>query len=332
MFLQRLIYSFIAFFVVLLTGTLGYKFIGGDNWSIIDALYMTVITLTTVGYGETHPFTDDSLRIFTIFLIFAGLGVVTYTFSSITAYLVEGELKDTIRRKKMLKEIQNKKDHIIVCGAGLTATHIIEELIKTRNEFVVVDSEEERIKRMIRDLGEFPYVVGDPTEDEFLITAGIKSAKGIIPVLTDDKDNLFVTITARALNSNIRIVARVLDLKSRPKLMNAGANVVTSPQYIGGLRMANEMIRPSVTIFLDHMVREEKKVVRFDEISITEKSGFCGKAIRDCEIRSKTGANLLAIRTEHKFNHNPDQDVIINKGDILIVYGDSNQIQKLKDM
>lgn len=197
MFLQkRLLYSFIAFFIILLIGTFGYKVFGGDNWTVIDALYMTVITLTTVGYGETHPFTNDSLRLFTIFLIFAGLGVVTFTFSTITAYLVEGELKDTIRRKKMSKEIKNINGHIIICGIGLTAIHIIEELIKIRKNFVVIEIEEERVKKVIRNLEEFPYVVGDATEDEILINAGIKSAKGIIPVLADDKDNLFVTITA----------------------------------------------------------------------------------------------------------------------------------------
>jgi len=329
---KRLISSFVVFFIIILTGTFGYKFMGGEKWTLIDALYMTVITLTTVGYGETHELTNDSLKIFTIFLIFSGLGVVTYTFSTITAYLVEGDLKDTIRRNRMLKEIKNIKDHIIVCGTGSTGIHILEELIKTHREFVVIETNEETIKKVIHDLKEFPHVIGDATEDETLINAGIKSAGGIIPALSTDKDNLFITITARALNPHIRIIAKVVDLKSRAKLIHAGANVVTSPQLIGGLRMASEMIHPSVTVFLDYMMRAKDTVVRIEEVTTSEKSKLCDKTVVDAAIRRKTGVNLLAIRRNHRFNYNPKPDETLNTGDTLIVYGDSDQIQKLREL
>lgn len=329
---KRLVISFAVFVITILTGTLGFKFMGGEKWTFVDALYMTVISLTTVGYEETHKLTNDSLRIFTLFLILAGLGTVTYTVSTITAYLVEGDLKDTLRRKRMMKEIKALKDHIIVCGGGMTGIHIIEELIETRSKFVLIEMDEERIKKIIHSVKEFPYVVGDATEDEMLINAGIKSAKGIIPALTDDKDNLFITITARALNPDMRIIAKTVDEKSRPKLIQAGADVVISPQLIGGLRLTSEMIRPSVTVFLDYMMRAKDRVVRIEEVSPTKKSELCGKTVLDAAIRRKTGVTLLAIRRNDKFRYNPKPDETVNAGDTLIIYGDSDEIQKLREL
>jgi voltage-gated potassium channel len=231
---------------ILASGTLGYMLVEG--WSPLDALYMTVITLATVGYGETHPLSPVG-RIYTIALILIGLGVVGYGLSTVVAFLVEGQLTGILERRKMERKIRSLRDHVILVGAGETGKHIAEELLNTGTPFVVIERDPAQVGALER-LGKVLYINGDATESGVLREARIESARGLISSAPSDKDNLFVILTARELNSALRIVSRVIAEGSRHKLLKAGADAVVSSNLIGGLRMASEMLRPHVVSFL----------------------------------------------------------------------------------
>jgi len=323
----------IAVFVL---GTTGYLIVGlatGHSWSILDCAYMTIITLATVGYGEIMDLRNNPIgRIYTIVLIFFGMGVMLYGVSTVTAFIVEGNLTKVLWRRKMKKEIEKKRNHFIVCGAGSTGFYIIEELLTTGRDFVVIDKDSENIERAKRG-GEFSYITGDATDDNILLEAGIKYASGIVTALPEDKDNLFVTVSARELNKNIRIIAKVVDPQSKSKMILAGANSVVSPNAIGGLRMVSEMVRPHVVTFLDRMLREREEVYRFEEVKISEGSRFIGKKLMEIGIYENMGIPILAIREPDKDDliYNPKPDTIINKEMTFVVLANRDDVKKLKE-
>ncbi|MBI4639480.1 MAG: potassium channel protein [Candidatus Tectomicrobia bacterium] len=329
---RRLIGGCLAFLVTFITGIVGYQVIGGEEWTLLDAAYMTVITLATVGYGETRDLANNPTgRIFTMFLILFGMGTVLYVISTATAFLVEGELGQALWRKKMLRAIEKIRDHFIVCGAGETGIHAIEELIKTGREFVVIDHDPERIERL-RSLGDVLILEGDATDDEILTQAGVERARGLLSVLANDKDNLFVTITARGLNPNLRIVARGIDPKTRAKLLKAGANSVVSPNFIGGLRMVSEMIRPSVTSFLDLMLRDTHRTMRVEEVTLSPSSELSEKNLVEAQIRKRTGCLVMAIKppdNDH-FIYTPDPSLKMKAGSVLVILADVTNVEKLR--
>lgn len=325
----KLLISFLILFSVLIFGTIGYVVI--EKWTFFDALYMTVITIATVGYGETHQL-HTAGRIFTIFLILFCVGTLTYAVSSITAFFVEGELQGYIRRKKMENKIKNLSEHYIICGAGNVGKYIIDELYKTNKKFVVVDSSIDSINTL-NNKYKILYIEGNATNDEVLLKSGIKRAKGLISVLPSDKDNLFVVITGRQLNSNLKIVTKVTDEESIPKLYKAGADSVVSTDAIGGLRMASVCLRPTVVSFLDEMLRETQQVLRIEEVEVKENSTLIGKTIKEIVLKEEIDVNIIAIKNKiskeyiyNKINYE------INKGDILIVIGNLEQIQKLNSL
>jgi len=210
--------SVLIFFLVFFIGIVGFKFFGGGEWSFLDSLYMTIITISTVGYKEVIDLSaNPGARIFVVAFIILSLGTITFAISSITAFIVEGELKNILWRRKMEKKISKLKDHYIVCGADETARSIIDELILTKRKFVLIGPSQEKIDRLLSS-GGFLYLIGDSTEDEILLSAGIKRAKGIILSLPKDEENLFVTLSARSLNPRIRIVSKAVDLKSEKKM------------------------------------------------------------------------------------------------------------------
>jgi len=318
---KRLFLSLLVFFVVFVIGVTGFKIIGGEEWSILESLYMTVITLSTVGYGETENLAaNPEARIFAIVFIVLCLGTIAFAVSSITSFIVEGELKDMLGRKKMCKKISKLKNHYIVCGAGETALTVINELILTKKKFVVVEPDKEKLEKLVPQQ-EILFVPGDASEDDVLLQAGIERAQGILLSLPTDEANLFVSITARSLNQNIRIVTKSKDIKSHKKMHKAGSNSVVSPSYIGGMRMVSEMIRPKVTTFLDMMLRERDQVLRFDEVLVGKDSELVGKKIYQSGIKEHTGALIIAIKraVSGDFDFNPSRDAEIIAGDTLIV-------------
>jgi voltage-gated potassium channel len=313
---RRLLTSFIIFICVILFGVAGFRIFGGG--SLLDSLYMTVITLSTVGYGEVMALEMPG-RIFAMIYILMCLGTIAYAVSSITGFIVEGELKNILGRKRMEKQIARLKDHYIICGSGETANTIINELIQTKRGFVVVEPSQEKLEKLTAQTNML-FIQGDPAEDEILVAAGIQRARGILCSLLTDEANLFVAVTARSLNPAIRIVAKGVDLKSHKKMKKAGADAVISPAYIGGMRMVSEMVRPATVSFLDLMLRERDMAYRFEEIQVKKDAPVIGKSIAAGGLDQESGAVLVALKKAGSpdFIFKPKAESVIEEGDDLI--------------
>jgi voltage-gated potassium channel len=328
---KRLIASLTVFLLVFLLGVAGFKILGGPEWSVLDAVYMTAITVATIGYGEVHDLSArPAARGFAVVYIILCLGTIAFAVSSMTAFVVEGELRKILGRRKMEKAIAKLSDHYIVCGSDETAQTVVHELLQTKKPFVVVDASKERIDKM-GALGEFPWVQGDPSEDLVLTKAGIERATGILCSLPTDEANLFVAVTAKGLNPHLRVVVKGIDVRSHAKMKKAGADSVISPTAIGGMRMVSEMVRPAVTTFLDLMLRERDRVLRFDEVTVPEGSPLAGKTIGEAGFDSKTGALFVARRRGggKDFDFNPPKTATLEAGDVLIFIATPDMIENL---
>jgi len=331
---RRLLVPLSIFLIVFLIGVAGLKVLGGREWSVLDSIYMTAITIGTIGYGEVHDLSaHPAARTFAIFFIIICLGTIAYAVTSITAFVVEGELRNILGRRKMEKEIAKLQNHFIVCGSDETAQTVIQELLQTRKPFVVVESSKEKLEKLA-SVGAVLSIQGDPSEDSILLKAGIERAKGVLCSLPTDEANLFVTISARSLNPQIRIVAKGLDLQSHKKMVKAGADSVISPTYIGGMRMVSEMIRPAVTTFLDMMLRERERVLRFDEVTIRKDSPLVGQTIEESRAEQKTGALLVALRRggAKDFDFNPSKKTRLQENDVLVFIASPDMIQELEKL
>jgi len=325
---RRLIFAIGLLISVLLAGVVGYRVVEG--WDFFDSLYMTVITIASVGYNETHPLTFYG-RIFTIFLIMLGVGTLAYGLTAATAFVVEGTLTDIIGRRKMEAEINKLKDHIVLCGIGETGRHVAEEFLKIQVPFIVVDKDSDRIRQMEK-IGRFLYIEGDGTDDEILLRSRIKEAKGLVSALPEDKDNVFVILSARGLNPNLRIVSKVVEAESRVKLAKAGADTVVSTNSIGGLRMASEMVRPTVVSFLDKMLRAGGDDVRVSEAKIPAGSKLVGCQLREAMIYENTGLVVIGIARRERYELNPGPDSRLQEGDGLIACCSVEQLKRLNDL
>jgi len=319
---------------MILGATVGYKLITGNYHDWSDCLYMTVVTLSTVGFREIIDSTQfPATRGVTVALIFCGMFTVLYSVSTVMSIMVEMSLVDVFKRRKMRRDIKHLRNHFIVCGVGATGSCIARELLNTGTGFVVVERDPERIEALQR-LGDVLCVKGDATDDEVLIGAGIDHATGLAATLSGEKDNLFLTLTARQLNPSIRIVARGLDDSMNRKLRKAGADATVSPTVIGGLRMASELIRPTVVSFLDTMLRDTSAAIRFEELHITPESGFVSKTIKSTNLRKSSNLLIVALRRpgDPHFEYNPSADTALADGMTLVVLGESTDINKLKEL
>jgi voltage-gated potassium channel len=333
--LRRFRLSIIVLLAVWTFGALGLHKIGRGAWTFGECTYQTAITIFTVGFSEL-PNTDrvEGARAFTTLLIVFGVAAVAFVQASVTALLVEGALGEAYRRNRMQKTIDKLRGHVVIAGCGSTGRYVVEELRAIRRPFVVIDRSESRLREIADELckGEMNYVVGDATHDTALQGANIANAGGVVAALTDDADNLYVTLSARALNANARIVAKAVSAEAEGKMRRAGANAVVSPNTIGGKRMASELVRPEVVEFLDQMHRADHSL-RLEEIPIPGTSPLVGKMLRDAALRPRTKALVIATRDKDgMFHYNPAAETRIGAGMTLIVLGDREDVDVLRSL
>lgn len=314
---------------IVLTGTIGYKILLDTN--IVDALYMTVITISTVGYGEIAEM-DAEAKIFSIVLIFISLGTVSYLFSTLVSSLLEGDLKKAWRRRNMEKEIKKIKNHYIVCGAGETGYQSIKKFKDKGVEFVVIDKSEAVVDDLVEE--GVLTVLGDASEESILKKANIAAAIGLITALPSDAENVYTVLTARQMNDELYIVSRAINKNATGKLKKAGADNTISPNEIGGSRMASLMIRPNVMSFLDVVTRAGDVILDLEEVTIFPNSDLIDKELKDSEIPQRTGLIVLAIKKKgsEELSFNPSSSEKLEEGDAMIVLGQSEQVDNLREM
>ncbi len=329
---KRLYLLLVLILLIIMIGSSGYYIIFDTEPRFLDCVYMTVISLTTVGYGEVIQITGNmTAQIFTMFLITFGMGIILYGISSLTALLLEGELTGIFRKKKMTQQIDKLKDHYIVCGGGDTGSGVIAELFKNNETVVLIETDAERIERC-KSIGDLLYIRGDATDDENLIAAGIDRAAGIVITLPSDKDTLYATMTARMLNKQVRIIGRIANPNLEAKMRRAGANAVVCPNAIGALRMASEMIRPTAVDFLDRMLRSSRGNLRIHELTVSENSPLNRKEIGQCGLEERYGLLVLGAKNKaDEIEFNPPPSRTLMAGTTLIVMGAVEQIARAQE-
>ena len=301
-----------------------------EKWRLLDALYMTVITLGTVGFKEVHDLSDGG-KMFTIFLIVVGVSVLGYIVGSLAQIMFEGQFQRIIGRKKVEKQIEALKDHYIICGFGRIGSLICKEFNANGLPFVIVEKSADSIEKLDED--GYLHMRGDATLDETLLKAGIKRAKGLISVVTSDTENVYITLTARGLNPDLYILARSGEEGSDLKLKRAGANKVVSPYIIGGSRMAQSILRPNVVDFIEIATGSEHMDLQMEEITIPPHSAFAGETLVSSGFRKEIGVIIVGIKKAHgKMIFNPHSQSKIEGGDTLIVLGEPVSIAKLEDL
>lgn len=326
--LRRLKIAGFAFLAIMVIGTIGFTIISDGR--VFDSFYMTVITLTTIGFHEIIDMRFSlGGRIFTVFIAFAGVGIFTYFISNVAALFIEGDIRRTFYRRKMEKKINKMEDHYVICGSGRVGKNIASELFHTDRPFVMADVDESQLIDHSGEIKEMLVLVGDCTDDDLLQKLGVERARGVFVTSGDDNTNLVICLTARQLNPNCRIVVKIIDLKHASKLKRAGADRIISPNYIGGLRMASEMIRPSVTSFLDEMTRSSRQNFRIEEVEVTAK--FSGKQLSDLKMSDCTNTLLLAIKNPEQCEYVPNQNQTLKSGDKLIIMTTPKERQIIED-
>jgi len=332
---QRIVVSLVVLLVVSAIGATGYWYLGwvdeATYWTFRECLYMTAITITTVGFNETLDLDAVSgARTWTLLLLLFGISANLYAVSSITSFFVESDFANVRRYRRLLKRMANIRDHYIVCGAGRTGVHVVGELQSVGGEIVVIDQDRELLAEL--EDQDVLCIVGDATDDEVLEKAGLSRAKGIIAALDDDKTNMFVVVSARQANPHLRIVTKAVSPTAAEKLRRAGADAVVSPAFIGGMRIASEMLRPQVVRFLDEMLRDREANLRIEEANVGEGGPAVGKKLRDGKIRERTGALIIAVRAaDGSTTHIPNADLEIHPGQTLVAIGTPDDIDRLRE-
>lgn len=330
-FRRRFSWAGLYFLVVFLIGMTGYTLIEG--WSWFEALYMSVTTVTSVGFMEVRPLSPAG-RSFTLVLIFLGITGLGMWWALTTALIVELDLGGVLRRRRIMRSIEGLKNHLIVCGVGRMGRVVVDELEQSAQPFVVIEHDPSRLATLLQTHSDVLVIEGDATREQTLRAAGIARASGLAACLADDADNLLVCITARHLKPDLTTVARAYNEESVEKLRRAGAEHVISPNRTGGIRMAFSLLRPFVVSFLDCVVSDMGIELRLEQAAIPESSHLAGRTLAEARIPQRTGLIVLGLRRlgqEGRLIYNPGPETRLQAGDIMIVLGDSQQVQQLRE-
>ncbi len=314
--------------VVLVFGVVGYKMLSDFTW--VEAIYMTIITVTTVGFSEVRPL-DANAKIFTVFLIVTSVFIFGFAISVVTEYILGRNSLELLKKKKVKKQIDSLSNHVVVCGFGRNGMQAAEKLIAYKKPFVVIEKDREIIERYEETV---LFVEGDANEDDVLIQAGIERAQYLITAVPDDAANLFIVLSARQLNTNLFIISRASQITSVKKLEFAGANKVIMPDKIGGDHMASLVVMPDLITFLDQLSIEGEHTTNLEEVSIEDFTDQMDcNSLRDLDLRRKTGCTIIGyIDPEGNYIINPEADLILQPKSKVIVLGRPEQIRKLNQM
>ncbi len=315
---RRILTAAIALFIIVTIGTTGYYFLTGSKEPLFNCFYMTVITLTTIGFDQPIVLEGNvPARVFTIFIAFSGIGFLSFFISTISAVLLEGTIKESYKSKKMNKNLYTLEDHYIICGLGRNAMHLLDELISTNRECVAIEIRKDVILEVLIKYPHLIYIIGDASDDDVLKRAGIAKAKGLFASTSDDNSNLVISLSARRLNPKLKIVALCSNHGNSGKLRLAGADIAVSSNFISGMRMASEMLRPTVTQMLDIMLSDRHNNFRIEQIDLDER--FLGRTVGDLLVTDFKEVLLIAIKQKGQIIFKPPDDIEVASGDSMIV-------------
>ena len=313
---RKLLIALLALVMVFVIGTFGYQILGGPQYSWIDCFYMTFITIATIGFSEVVDVTRYEYgRLFTVFIGISGMGVLGYLLSTLTAFMLEGEFNEVRRRKKMEKKIAQLSGHYIVCGVGLVGRNVAHDLAKVGLDSVIIDGDLKTLEHYLEVHHSQLYLHGDATDNDVLMAAGVMRAKGVFAVAHEDSSNLVISLSAKQLNPNIRVVARCHDLKNADKTRREGADDVISPDFSGGLRIVSAMVRPNVMSFLDEMLKSDSNL-RMEEIQIPD--NLTNQPL-SMLYQGNKDSRVLAIRRDQNWQLNPLSSHLLQDQDVLMV-------------
>ena len=311
--------------VITILGTIFYSLV--EDYSLLEAFYMTIITISTTGFKEVRPLSDTG-KVLTIFIIISGVIAIAYTGGKAAQLIIETQL---FRRKRMSKQLGKLKNHYIVCGYGRMGREVCDTLVDNNELFVVIDSDQERIDELIEK--GFLFIHGDGANDDTLIEAGIEKAKGLAAVVKSDAENIFITLSARELNKDLFVVARAIEERTESKLQKAGADRVVKPYELGGKRIVHLLLRPGVTDFIEGVARKKGMNINLEEILINDPCPLVGKTLAESPLRRELNVMVIAIyKSNGSFIYNPQSIEKIETGDKLIVIAETENLAKLNNM
>lgn len=321
----RLRISLFLLVSIILFGTFGYSIIEG--MSLFDSFYMTLITISTVGFSEITPLTQAG-RLITVVIIVSGISLLTYTLGQIAQVIIEGELRKLLGRRKLEKQIAHLDNHYIVCGFGRIGEVVCKELADDKIDFIVIEQDEKKIERLVN--AHFLYLSGDATREETLLEAGLDRAKGMVTAVSSDADNVFITLTAKGLKPEIFVLSRAADLKNEKKLLRAGASRVVCPYNMGGSRMAQILKRPTVVDFLDTTMMSGNLGLKLEEVIVRPTSSMVGKTIVESKLRQNFGVIIVAIKKiDGEMLFNPGPDAVLGAGEVVVVIGKKHDLAQM---
>lgn len=329
---HRLKVPILLFIALISSSTLVYWYITEYTNSLFDCFYMTMITVTTIGYGEViNMGNQPEARFFTVFVAISGIILATYTFTSVVAIMVEGRINKRYKYLTLMNAVNDLKNHYIICGAGRIGTGIANEMLHTRRPFVIIERDASRVSDMATAHPHWLIIEGEAADDDTLQKAGINRCAGVFAATNDDNTNLVISLSAKQLNEEARVVSMCKDMSYITKITKAGADKVISPYQIGGLRMASEMLRPTVTSFLDDMLRDSERNYRFEEFTVPQR--FIGSSISDLDLGRFENSNFLAVRKRSgDAIYRPQNSYIFTQGDVLIVITNPQEREQIEQL